>query len=122
LYKVIVGLQKGYQPRTNIVKHDKADLVIDCHTILAGWKNHFCHLWNVHGVNDVRQRHIHTAEPLLHEPRAFEFEMTIEKPNGHKSLCTDRIPAEMIMAEWRIILSEIHYRINSIWDKEELPG
>jgi hypothetical protein len=34
---------------------------------------------NVHEVNDVRQTEIHTAEPPVPEPRAFEFEMAIEK-------------------------------------------
>jgi hypothetical protein len=83
-------------------------LVTDCHSILSRWKKHFSQLWNVHGVYDVRQRHIHTAEPLVREPRAFEFEMTIEKPNRHKSLCTDQIPAEIIKAEGRTFRYEIH--------------
>jgi hypothetical protein len=33
----------------------------------------------VHGVNDVRQTEIHTTEPLVPEPSAFEVEMVIEK-------------------------------------------
>jgi len=33
----------------------------------------------VHGVNDVRQAEIHTAEPLVPEPSAFEDEMVIKK-------------------------------------------
>jgi hypothetical protein len=32
---------------------------------------------NVHGVNDVGQTEIHTAEPVIPEPSAFEFEMVI---------------------------------------------
>jgi hypothetical protein len=32
---------------------------------------------NVHGVIDVRQREIHTAEPLVPDPSASEFEMII---------------------------------------------
>jgi len=35
----------------------------------------FSILW----VSDVRQTEIHTAEPLLPEPGAFEVEMAIEK-------------------------------------------
>jgi hypothetical protein len=35
---------------------------------------------NVHGVNDVMQTEIHTAEPLVPEPSAFEVEMAIGKP------------------------------------------
>jgi hypothetical protein len=40
---------------------------------------------NVHGVNDVRQTEIHTAEPVVPEPSAFEVEMDIEKPKRRKS-------------------------------------
>jgi len=65
--------KKGYQPRTNIVKVEKGDLVTDSHSILARWRNHFSQLLNVYGVNDVRQTEIHTAELLVPEPSAFEF-------------------------------------------------
>jgi hypothetical protein len=34
---------------------------------------------HVRGVNDVRQTEIHTAEPLVPEPSAFEIELAIEK-------------------------------------------
>jgi len=34
---------------------------------------------NVHGVNDIRQTEIHTTEPLVPEPSAFEVEMGVEK-------------------------------------------
>jgi hypothetical protein len=43
------------------------------------WKNYFRHLLNVHGVNDVRQTEIHTAEPLVPEPSSSEVEIAIEK-------------------------------------------
>jgi hypothetical protein len=43
----------GYQPRTNMVKDEKVDLVADSHTILARWRIHFSQLLNIHGVNDV---------------------------------------------------------------------
>jgi hypothetical protein len=52
---------------------------------LARWKNHFSQLLNIHGVNDVRQTEVHTAEPLVPEPSAFEFEMAIGKLKRHKS-------------------------------------
>ena len=58
LYRGISDFKKGYQPRTNIVKDDKGDLVADSHSILARWKNYFTQLLNVHGVNDVRQTDI----------------------------------------------------------------
>jgi len=40
---------------------------------------------NIHGVNDVRQTEIHTAEPLVSEPSAAEFQLAIEKVKSHKS-------------------------------------
>jgi hypothetical protein len=46
---------------------------------LARRRNHFSQLLDVHGVNDVRQTEILTAEPLLPERSAFEFEMVVEK-------------------------------------------
>jgi hypothetical protein len=37
---------------------------------------------NVHGINDVRQREIHAAEPLVSEPSSVEVEIAIEKLKG----------------------------------------
>jgi len=37
----------------------------------------------VHGVSDVRKAEIHSAEPLVPEPSAFEIEMAIGKPKTH---------------------------------------
>jgi hypothetical protein len=82
------------------------------------WRNHFSQLLNVHGFNDVRQREIHTAEPLVPEPSAFEVEMTTEKLNRHKTPGIDQIPAELIKAGATTIRSEIHKITNSIWNKE----
>jgi hypothetical protein len=55
-------------------------LVTASHNILARWRNHFSQLLNIdlYGVNGVRQTEIHTAEPLVLEPSAFEFEMAVE--------------------------------------------
>jgi len=74
LYRGINVFKKGYQPRTTsiIVKDEKGDLVADSHSITARWRNYFSQLLNVHGVNDVRQTEIHTEEPLVPEPSAFE--------------------------------------------------
>ena len=55
LYRGINDFKKGYQPRTNIVKDDKGDLVADSQS-LARWRNYFSQILNVHGVNDVRQK------------------------------------------------------------------
>ena len=68
---------------------------------------------NVHGVNDVRQTEIHTEEPLVPEPSAFEPELAIERLKSHKSPGVDQIPAEMIKARGKTICSEIHELIIS---------
>jgi hypothetical protein len=41
---------------------------------------------------------MHTAEPLVPGPRAFEDEMATEKLKRHKSPGTDQIPAKLIKA------------------------
>jgi hypothetical protein len=76
---------------------------------------------NVHGVNDVRQTEIHTAEPLVPEPSSSEVEIAIEKLKRYKSPGTDQILAELIQAGGETFRSEIQKLINCIWNKEELP-
>ena len=98
LYRGINAFKKGYQPRCNIVKDEKGDLVADSHGIVVRWRNYFSQLFNVHGVKDVGQAEIHTAEPLVPEPSAFEFELAIGKLKSHKSPGIDEIPAELIKA------------------------
>jgi hypothetical protein len=100
LYRGISDFKSGCQPRTNIVKYEKSDLVADSHSILAGWRNYFSSLLNIHGVNDVRQTEIHTAEPLVPEHSACEVEMVIEKLTRHKSSVVYQIPAELIKSRW----------------------
>jgi hypothetical protein len=68
-----------YQPRANTVKDEKDDLFADPQNILAVRRNYFSQLLNVHGVNDVRQTEVHTAEPLVSEQSAFQVELSIEK-------------------------------------------
>jgi hypothetical protein len=121
LYSGISDFKKGYQPRTNIVKDEKGDLVTVCHSILARWRNHISQLLNIHVVNDVRQTEIHTAELLVPEPIAIEVELAIEEMKSHKSPGTDQIPAELIKAGSRTIRCEMHTHFISIWKKEELP-
>ena len=95
LYTGISDFRKGYQPRTNIAKDEKGDLVANSHSILSRCRNHFSQLLNVHRVNDIRQTEIHTAEPLEPEPSAFEVALTIEKLKRHKSPGIDQFPAEL---------------------------
>jgi hypothetical protein len=112
-----VSFKKGYQPRTNVVKDEKGDLVADSHSILARRRNHFFQLLNIHGVIDVRQSEIRTAEPLVPEPSDSEVQMVIEKLRRYNSPGIDQTPAELIKAGGRTIHSEIHKLINYIWKK-----
>jgi len=121
LYRGIKDFKKGYQPRCNIVKDEKGDLVADSHSIVDRWRNYFSQLFNVHGVKDVGQTEMHTAEPLVPEPSASEVELAIEKLKSHKSPGIDQIPAELIKAGSRTICFDIHKLITSIWKKEKLP-
>ena len=64
---VIRDFKKGYQPGTNVEKLDKCSLITHGKSISSRWRKFFSELVNVHGVNDVRQSEIHTAEPLVSE-------------------------------------------------------
>ena len=107
LYRGISDFKKGYQPRCNIVKDEKGDLVADSHSIVARWRNYFSQLFHVHGFKDVGQTEIHTAEPLAPVPSATEFELAIDKLKSHKSPVIDQTP-ELIKAGGRTICLEIH--------------
>ena len=98
----------------------KKHLVTDSHSILARWKNHFSQLLTVHWFYDVRQKEIHTTEPLMSELSAFEVEMATEELKRCKSQGTDQIPAEVIRAVGRKLHSEIHKLFNSIWNEVQL--
>jgi hypothetical protein len=117
LYRDINESKKGYQPSTRIVKDEKGELVADSHGIMVTLRNYFSQILNVHGVSDVRQAAIHTAEQLVPEPSALELELAIEKLKGHKSPGIDQIPAELIKAEGRTIRCAIYKLINAIWNK-----
>ena len=67
------------KPKTNVVKDEKGGVVTDSRSILARWRDHFSQLLNMRGFNDVRQAELHTAEPLVPEPSAFEVKLAIEK-------------------------------------------
>jgi hypothetical protein len=98
LYRGINEFKKGYQPRINIVKDENDNLLADPENILNRWKNLFNQMLNVHGVHDVRQKDIHTAEPLVPEPSLVEVEIAIGKLKSYKSPGTDQILAELIKA------------------------
>jgi hypothetical protein len=73
------------QSKTNLVQ-DENDLLADSHNILNRWKNNVSQLWNVQGVNDVRQTEMHTTEPLLSEPICFKVESATEKLKQYKEI------------------------------------
>jgi hypothetical protein len=81
-----------------MAKEEKGDLLADSHSILNRWKNYFCQLLNVHGVNDVRQTEIHVAEPLVPESISSEVEIAVMKSKRYKPPGIDQIPAELIQA------------------------
>ena len=103
MHRGINDFKKGYQPRCNIVKNEKSDLVADSYSIVARWRNYFSQLFNVHGVKDVGQAEIHTAEPIVPEPSASKFELATEKLKSYKLPGIDQIPAELIKAGGRTI-------------------
>jgi hypothetical protein len=84
-------------------------------------EEYFSQLLNVHNVSDVRQIEVHTAEPLVPGPSRLEVQIAIAKLKMYKSPVSDEIPAELIPAGGKILLSAIHKLINCVWNKEELP-
>jgi hypothetical protein len=55
LYRGLNDFKWGHQPRSNLVMDENGDLLAD----------YLSQLLNVYRVSDVRQREIHTAEPLV---------------------------------------------------------
>jgi hypothetical protein len=121
LYKGINKFKTGYQLRSNLVKNENGDLLVDSHNILNRQKNYFSQLLNIRRVSDVKQIEIYTAEPLVPDPSPYEYEIAIAKLKRYKSSDSDQILAELIQAGGEVLWPEIHWLINSIWNKEELP-
>jgi hypothetical protein len=99
--------KEGHQLITNLVRGERGDLLADPHKILNRWKNYFCKLLNIHGVDGVRQTEMHTAEQLMSEPSASETEFAVGKLKRHKSPSVDQIPSELIQAGGKKLRSEI---------------
>jgi hypothetical protein len=104
------------------VKDENGVLHVDSQNISNRCKNYFSQLLNVHNVSDVTQIEVHMAEPLVPGPSRLDAEIAIAKLKRYKSACSDQIPVELIQAGGEVLLSAIHKLINSIWNKEELPG
>jgi hypothetical protein len=108
LYRGINEFKRGYQPRNNLVKDEKGDMLADSHCILNRWKNYFSKFSNVHNVSDVGQIKVHIAEPLVSSSSRLVFEIAIAKLKKYKLPGTDQILAELIQAGGEILLSAIH--------------
>ena len=76
---------------------------------------------NVHGDSAVRETEIHTAEPVVPVPNAFQVEMAAEKIKMYRSPGTDQFPAELTKAGGNKIFSELPKLINFTWNKDKLP-
>jgi hypothetical protein len=90
--------EKGYQTRINIVRDENGNLLAHPQSVLNKWKIFFNQVLNIHGVHNVTQKDIHTAEPLVPEPSLVEVEIAIGKLKSYNSPGTDQIPAELIKA------------------------
>jgi hypothetical protein len=121
LHRGINEFKKGYQPRANLVKDKRGNLLVDPHKILNRWKNYFCQLLNIHWTGGVRQTEMHTAEPSVPEPTPSELQTATGKLKRYKSPGVYQIPAELIQAGKETLRSEIHSLIKLISNKEELP-
>jgi hypothetical protein len=108
LYRGINEFKKGYQPRTNLVKDEKGDLLADPQKIVNKWMNYFCQLLNVQRVGGIRQTEIQRTEPFVRQPSISEVEAAIGKLKRYKSPGSDQITAELIQAGEETLHSEIH--------------
>jgi hypothetical protein len=72
MFVLLLESKKIYQPRINIIEDEEGDFVTDSHNIFAKWRTS-SQLFNVHGVNVVRQTETQTAQPLAPESSAFEL-------------------------------------------------
>jgi hypothetical protein len=77
LYRAINEFKKGYQPRINIIKDGNGNLLADPQSVLNRWKSFFNQAYSVHGVHDVKQMDIHTAEPLVPEPSWSKWKLLL---------------------------------------------
>jgi len=78
------------------VRDENGDVLADSHIILNRWKNYFCQLLNVCGINDVRQTEMHETELLVTEPISFKVEIAILE--RYKLPDIDQMPVELIQA------------------------
>jgi hypothetical protein len=75
----------------SIVKDKKGNLLVESHSTLNRWKNHFCQLLTVHRTNDVRQIKIHMAQSLVPEHLKFRWLLKSLKDINHKVVITFQV-------------------------------
>jgi hypothetical protein len=92
LYRGISEFKKGYKHRINFITYENFNLLAYPQNFLNRWKNFFNHVLNVHGIDNIRQNDVQTAEPLLPEPSLVEVEIAIGKLKSYTSPGTDQIP------------------------------
>jgi hypothetical protein len=98
LYRGMTEFKKSYQPKTNLVKDERGNLLTDPKKNLTRWKNFFCRLLNIQGEGGIRQTEIHIAELSVPDPSAAEVEIAIRKLKTCKAPGSDHIAAELIQA------------------------
>jgi hypothetical protein len=65
--------------RSNLVKDEKCELVVDSSSIVVRWRKYISQLLNVHGVNVIRKAEIHTAETLVPKPSALSLSWLLKR-------------------------------------------
>jgi hypothetical protein len=83
-YRGVNEFKRSYQPRSNLLKDETGNLLVNSYNILNRWKN-YSQLLNVHNISEVTQVEVHTAEPLGPGPSHLEVEIIIAKLKKYKS-------------------------------------
>jgi hypothetical protein len=73
--------ERGFQPRSNLVKNENGELLADSHNTANRWKNYYSHLLDVYSVNDVRQKRIEICTYELLAPDYSPFNAEIDIAN-----------------------------------------
>ena len=73
-------------------------ILLVSHSVSTRWRKFVSQLFFEHEFSVVRQTEIHTAEPLVLDPKALEIDMLIEKLKTHISAGTDQSTVEFIIA------------------------
>jgi hypothetical protein len=120
LYRGINEFNRGYQPRSNLVKDENGDLLACCNKTVSPWKSYFSQLLNVYDVSKIRQIEMHTAVRIGPVPSHLEVEIALANLRRYKSPGSDQIMAELVQARGETLVSVLAKLINSICNKEEL--